>query len=119
MSQEQPWYKDGLQFTCTQCGNCCTGRAGVVWVDDEEIEAIATRPARLCGSPAVPHKACRPPRLKPTEHANGDCTFDGQSRKCTIYGPPPPMPDLAILELESRDSGRLGRGTSGGVSRSR
>ena len=36
-----PWYADGLQFTCTQCGDCCTGDPGVVWVTDEELKAIA------------------------------------------------------------------------------
>ncbi len=35
------WYRDGLKFECTQCGNCCTGPEGVVWVTDEEAAAIA------------------------------------------------------------------------------
>ena len=26
------WYADGLRFTCTQCGNCCTGQPGFVWI---------------------------------------------------------------------------------------
>lgn len=38
---EQPWYADGLDFTCTACGNCCTGGPGYVWVSDDEIEAAA------------------------------------------------------------------------------
>ncbi|MBY0528883.1 MAG: YkgJ family cysteine cluster protein [Rhabdochlamydiaceae bacterium] len=37
----QPWYKDGLRFKCTGCGECCTGAPGYVWVSDEEITAIA------------------------------------------------------------------------------
>ena len=37
----QPWYADGLRFACTQCGNCCTGTPGFVWVNDEEIAALA------------------------------------------------------------------------------
>lgn len=35
------WYADGLNFTCTQCGNCCTGPPGFVWISDEEIERLA------------------------------------------------------------------------------
>jgi uncharacterized protein len=35
------WYRDGLQFECTQCGNCCTGPEGVVWITEEEARAIA------------------------------------------------------------------------------
>jgi hypothetical protein len=37
----EPWYKDGLRFQCTQCGNCCTGAPGYVWVNKEEIEQMA------------------------------------------------------------------------------
>ena len=40
MSNE-PWYKDGLRFTCTQCGDCCTGEPGYVWVTEEEMKQIA------------------------------------------------------------------------------
>ena len=40
-SDAAPWYKDGLQFTCTQCGDCCTGAPGVVWVTDDELREIA------------------------------------------------------------------------------
>jgi hypothetical protein len=37
----EPWYADGLRFTCTQCGNCCTGPSGYVWFNDEELTAMA------------------------------------------------------------------------------
>ena len=36
-----PWYQSGLRFTCTQCGHCCTGEPGFVWVDDADLAAIA------------------------------------------------------------------------------
>ena len=35
------WYASGLRFECTQCGRCCTGAAGYVWVDITEIGALA------------------------------------------------------------------------------
>lgn len=35
------WYKEGLQFKCTGCGECCTGAPGYVFVTLEEMEAIA------------------------------------------------------------------------------
>src|SRR5579872_2352520 len=41
MSDPLPWYKDGLRFECTQCGQCCTGGPGFVWVNEKEIESIA------------------------------------------------------------------------------
>ena len=40
-SKTDPWFAEGLQFTCTQCGNCCTGAPGYVWISDEEIERLA------------------------------------------------------------------------------
>ncbi|MCL4209350.1 MAG: YkgJ family cysteine cluster protein [Phycisphaeraceae bacterium] len=35
------WYADGLRFSCTQCGNCCTGPPGYVWFTPEEGRAMA------------------------------------------------------------------------------
>lgn len=37
----QPWYRQGLSFSCTGCGKCCTGTPGFVWLCKEEIEEIA------------------------------------------------------------------------------
>jgi Fe-S-cluster containining protein len=41
VSENEPWYADGLTFTCTQCGNCCTGGPGYVWMSEEEIGRLA------------------------------------------------------------------------------
>ena len=37
----KPWYREGLSFSCTCCGDCCTGAPGYVWVEREEIEELA------------------------------------------------------------------------------
>ena len=37
---QQPWYDKGLRFSCSECGDCCTGAPGYVWVNKEEIAAI-------------------------------------------------------------------------------
>ncbi len=39
--KEEPWYQDGIPFRCTECGQCCTGSPGYVWLTEEEMEAIA------------------------------------------------------------------------------
>ena len=37
----ETWYADGLRFTCAQCGNCCTGGPGYVWISRDEIVKLA------------------------------------------------------------------------------
>src|SRR6201996_8411703 len=39
--KNEPWYAAGLRFTCTCCGNCCTGGPGYVWISEEEILRLA------------------------------------------------------------------------------
>ncbi|MFN0065440.1 MAG: YkgJ family cysteine cluster protein [Chlamydiales bacterium] len=33
-------YEKGLRFQCTECGKCCTGTPGYVWVSEKEIEEM-------------------------------------------------------------------------------
>ena len=82
----QRWYRDGLRFTCTQCGDCCTGAPGVVWVDDEEIEAIAQVTGQTVGEIRLLHTRIVGGRVSLREYANGDCTFlDPATRRCRAY----------------------------------
>ncbi len=88
--ENEPWYKDGLNFTCTGCGNCCTGDPGVVWVDDEEMQAIADFLDKPVGEIRIFHTRPVGARVSLTEYANGDCTFlDPKTRRCTIYSARP------------------------------
>ena len=43
LPQVAPWYSGGLNFKCTECGKCCTGGPGAVWVTPIEIAALADR----------------------------------------------------------------------------
>jgi Fe-S-cluster containining protein len=82
---DQPWYGAGLPFRCTQCGDCCTGTPGFVWVDDEEIQAIADflhEPVEQVTA-VYTHVAHRGRSLR--ERTNGDCVFYDKSAGCTIY----------------------------------
>lgn len=40
--KRQPWYKDGLRFECTQCGDCCSGPSGSVQCTESEVEDMAS-----------------------------------------------------------------------------
>jgi len=80
------WYQEGLRFKCTQCGNCCTGGPGAVWVSEEEIRDIAEHLGKPIGEIRLMHT--RPLRGKTSlnEFPNGDCTFfNGYTRTCSIY----------------------------------
>lgn len=82
----EPWYRLGLKFGCTGCGDCCTGAPGYVWVTKAEIETLAAglgveveeferRYVRTVGI-----------RKSLVELAGGDCVFfDPKSRKCGVY----------------------------------
>ena len=98
------WYARGLRFTCTQCGNCCTGGPGYVWISVEEIVRLAKH---LSLTPEeVVERYCRKVdgkfSLRERRNARGehDCIFleeqaarrrtPGQTitytrRVCTIY----------------------------------
>jgi Fe-S-cluster containining protein len=85
MSQ-QPWYADGLKFTCTQCGDCCTGAPGYVWVNREEIAALAQR--FELSVEEFERQFVRRVGVKKSliEFANGDCVFlDAKTRRCKVY----------------------------------
>ena len=87
----QPWYADGLSFTCTQCGNCCTGPAGFVEISPVEIGRLAE--FLKLSQDDVMARYCRPlgskVSLKEKRGRGGwDCIFleerDGK-RICTVY----------------------------------
>jgi Fe-S-cluster containining protein len=83
----QPWYKDGLRFECTQCGDCCTGAPGYVWVNQAEIVELA---GMVSGGDVeeFERKYVRKIGIRKSliEFSNGDCVFfSNETRGCTVY----------------------------------
>ena len=81
----QPWYQNGLRFRCTRCGACCTGASGYVWVNEEELAAIADyrkEPVQQVVG-LYTRAAHRGRSLR--EKADGDCVFFDRKEGCTIY----------------------------------
>lgn len=81
------WYEKGLRFECAQCGKCCGGEPGYVWVDDADIARIARKlgyePHRF---EAAFVRIVRGRHKSLTELANGDCVlFDAETRGCRVY----------------------------------
>jgi uncharacterized protein len=86
---EEPWYQAGLQFRCTQCGDCCTGAPGFVWVNDEEIQAIADFLHEPLDQVIAVHTHVAFQKRSLREKAGGDCVFYDKIVGCTIYAARP------------------------------
>jgi Fe-S-cluster containining protein len=85
-TSKQPWYQDGLRFQCTQCGDCCTGAPGFVWVNQEEVESLAQKLGVTVDEFERTYVRRVGVRRSLVEFANGDCVFfDGKTRKCKVY----------------------------------
>ncbi|MFO0945837.1 MAG: YkgJ family cysteine cluster protein [Planctomycetota bacterium] len=89
VQSEEVWFSEGLRFTCTQCGDCCTGEPGYVWVDDEEIAALALavgetveRFERKYVKRAHGDRSLR-------EREDGSCVFYQSGVGCTVYADRP------------------------------
>lgn len=83
---DAPWYAGGLRFECTQCGNCCTGAPGYVWVNKAEIEALARRLGLEVKAFEQRYVRRVGIRKSLVEFSNGDCVFfDNRTRKCVVY----------------------------------
>jgi Fe-S-cluster containining protein len=83
-----PWYADGLHFECTQCGNCCSGGPGYVWLTQTDMEKIAA----FLNLPFDTFTRTYVRRIKGafslTEKFNYDCTFlrrENGKAICGIY----------------------------------
>lgn len=91
MSQHGPdrryFFDNGLRFTCTGCGQCCTGAPGWVRVDAAERSALA---AHLGLDEETFVRDFTKPMDAPAgglslrEREDGSCVFFHENR-CTVY----------------------------------
>ncbi len=82
------WYQAGLRFSCTQCGNCCSGAPGYVWVTREEIRAIAEFLGQADGKLDKSQVRRVALRQSLTEKPDGDCIFlvrENNKTSCAIH----------------------------------
>ncbi len=88
--KRDPWYRDGLAFECTGCGNCCSGEPGFVWVNDAEIAALAIEMAMSFDDFERQFVRQVGFRKSLVEYPDGDCIFlHPENRKCTVYAARP------------------------------
>lgn len=89
----EPWYRDGLRFSCTRCGHCCTGEPGFTWLSDQETEVLAARLGMQVEAfcrryTRLVHRAGQQRRalLDTNDHA---CIFFAKGQGCTVYSDRP------------------------------
>jgi len=84
--EADPWFAAGLRFECTQCGDCCSGPEGYVWVNQAEIDQLAAAVGMEPGEFEAALVRRVGVRRSLRERAGGDCVLlDGQTRRCTAY----------------------------------
>jgi uncharacterized protein len=86
MAKKEKWYAAGLAFECTQCGNCCSGPPGYVWLTKEEIAGIAKRLGTKDGRLGKEYVRRVGLRFSLTERADGDCVFLKRENGRTFCG---------------------------------
>ena len=86
----EAWYSEGLRFECTQCGDCCTGAEGYVWVNQAEIDAMSARLGMDSNVFEAQFVRRIGVRRSLTERPGGDCVLlDPATRGCTVYNDRP------------------------------
>ena len=93
VAKMRPWFKNGLKFSCVQCGRCCLGTRTNVFVNPSEMKALAEakgmsmhsfvqnfteeREISTAGGEKVVHTSLK--------NSNGACSLLSSDRKtCTV-----------------------------------
>ncbi len=86
VSNATGWFADGLRFECRQCGACCTGEPGYIWLTPSEIRALAEVLHMECAAFCKTYLRSVNGKLSLKEKRNGDCIlFNGNEKQCLVY----------------------------------
>ena len=81
----QPWFKDGLRFRCTECGECCTGSSGAVFVSKADLERLAGHLRLPVGTFVRRYtRISKGRRVLADGTGSRDCVFL-KDKKCSVY----------------------------------
>ncbi len=79
------WYSKGLKFKCTECGGCCTGGPGAVWISEEECAALAAHfNLSYADFLRLYTRMIGDKRSLIEDPRNYDCVFL-KNKKCSVY----------------------------------
>lgn len=83
----EPFWRDGLLFSCTSCGHCCRHEPGYVFLSPADLKMLAK--LKKISEEEFTEKYCRTvdlgivKRLSLLETKENDCIFWDQG--CTVY----------------------------------
>lgn len=84
-SAEPGWIGDGLRFTCTGCGKCCTGASGSVDLSHADVERLARfLHSRVGVFLRTYTRMIHGRRVLVDRRHSSDCVFLN-GRSCTVY----------------------------------
>ncbi|MCL2558125.1 MAG: YkgJ family cysteine cluster protein [Treponema sp.] len=133
---EDPFYGEGLRFSCRRCSRCCRHDGGFVFLSREDLSRLSDKFAMNVGDFIdawcrwVPGESGRE-RLSLREKPNLDCVFWGSSDSgdgegCAVYGARPlqcrafPFWDSIVCSASAwKNAGRECPGIDSGAPRSR
>jgi len=82
----ETWYGAGLRFSCLQCGACCTGPPGYVWLKPGEAAAVARHLGLAIEDFHVTYTRYTHREYSLIEKPGGDCVFFVRDPvRCLIY----------------------------------
>jgi hypothetical protein len=88
-SDRSYFFDEGVRFSCTRCGKCCTGKPGVVRVTPEEVHAIAAK-VHVADKDFL-ERFTRPidGGFSLNEKPDGSCVFYDEAKGCTVHAARP------------------------------
>ncbi len=79
------WYEKGVKFKCTECGKCCTGPSGYVWITEKDIDKLAKHLHLSKEEFKKKYTRIAYERIAlKDKNSKGDCIFLNQ-KKCEVY----------------------------------
>lgn len=81
----EPWYAEGLAFTCQNCGSCCRGPGGYVWVTEAEAQELARHTGEDFPSFAAKWLRSTPEGYALIDNPRGDCPLLDDNGRCAAY----------------------------------
>ena len=82
----KPWYENGLQFSCTRCGNCCVthGEAAYIYLSSTDVDRLALH-FGLSREQFLDQHCARDEDYTWLDAPQPACPYLDGERRCSVY----------------------------------